>query len=280
MTEVQQNIDAATTASDNATASKRKRSRPKKPTQLGGKNTVLNILDDRFVCTYSGKVVDKAVFVPGSTNVCFANIPCGCAWLIDYSGLTGDELQAKLVSFCEAYGQFLDTVRRAPPREQLADFGGNLTYDQWISDLRTWDLITQQQGTTVDVYRKSTTKRATNKKAAASSKVTLKQGMYVIGVESGEKAVRAVTALDSATEKPKGALTPVGAYKRLGKFAAAQDKVQRGHKGVLSIQDKYVVHYLVGDPDDPARNKIVSTLTNDFAVGPAVVIVHKQVTIE
>ena len=246
----------------------------------------VTILNNRFVCSYSAQITEKAIFLPGDLTVCFANLPCA----FSYIDLTvSDEAKRRdlKIALCNAYEQNVETVQSAPDRNLLACFGGNRSYEEWIGPLAFWNVLTSNSGTTVAEYQqllKSGGKQATK----AAGKVTFEVGLYVVSPKGAPKRVNAV---DGAVEKgAKENLTPVRAYRKLHTFIAKQSKENTAVKyRVIEIVDPKDSWRgwgvtLAADSEEPgaeqAQNKVASSLTGSQLFGPAVVFITRKTAVK
>ena len=198
---------------------KRNRSATKKPKpKEPATGTGVNIVGNRFACSYSGKLTERAIFIPGVSTAAFANLPCAAAWLRDT--VTDPEQRKHLFEqMCDEYEQDVAAVQDAPTRTLLADFGGYQSYDEWIGALTFWDMHTAGAGMSVPDYQAALGGKTTARgKTPAPTKLILERGMQVI-THGPKPTVKRVNATDGAVEKGvKGQLTPVGIYTKLHSF--------------------------------------------------------------
>ena len=253
----------------------KKRSRAK-PKPLGGAS--LTVLDQRFVCNFTGRVVPKAIFFPGVHNVCFCNIPCAFAWLEDCSGADDITIAKHKQGICEEYEQTMDVIARAPKRDALSDFGGDMTYDAWIAPLREWDMLTDVKGTTVAEFRsadKNKGKSATKKGKGASAKISFDAAMYVVGHQGGAAKCKKVTAVDGADVKD--GLSPVRAFRKINTFVTAHNgdvlpkKYVVDHIHTEAFNATYIVTADATAGDEKLLNKVASQVLALQVYGPAVI---------
>ncbi len=263
---------------------KRSREKPSAPRKKAIKP--VTIVNDRFVCSYSGAITEKAIFVPGDLSVCFANFPCAFAYL-DATIKDAEKLHAAKVAVCDAYEQNIETVQPAPDRGLLGVFGGDRSYEEWLGPLNFWNVLTSNSGTSVSEYRnllKNGGKRGTK----GDGKITLEAGLYVVNTKGNP---RRVDAVDGAVEKgAKESLTPVRAFRKLDAFVAKSAKdngptfrivdigdvkgAWRGYGVVLSADSK------VAPGDAIPVNKIATAMSGLNHYGPACVFVTKKTSIK
>ena len=201
----------------------KKRSRPKKvPPEVVGAGVV--VLGDRFCGSYSGEFSTRAIFIPGVDSACFRNIPCAFAFL-DESGASAETIQKLKEATCESYGQELATAVRAPDRTKLANFGGDLFYEEWMGELLFWDQLTDNEGLSVTQYKEHGGRRHTALKRGKGSgaRVSFDAAAYSVAYGKGPAGCQLINALDAVplaadTEKPKHDLSIVRALRKLSTF--------------------------------------------------------------
>jgi hypothetical protein len=245
------------------------------------------VIGDRFVCSYSGRVVDHAVFIPGVDTACFANLPCAFAWLEDESNVSA-ETQDKLKSAMAAeYEQTLENVVRAPKRNLLVDFGGDRYYSEWIGPLAFWDRHTEAQGSTVDEWKKRGNQTAARRGKGAAARVAFDAAAYVIAYGKGAAGCKKVNTVDGAAiaKGTKNVLTIVKAYRKLqtfinGHVSEEEDARQLYEIRQLSSTNGWYASVIVPHegvvPEDKLRNNIASQVVGFNVYGPAVVVFTRK----
>lgn len=237
---------------------KRERTKPELK-HMGVYTRVVNGVES-FVCTYTLRITDKAIFIPGHRKAgAFLNIPCAVAYIENHA--RNKEIAERLRrQLAEYYDQPSGaTLPRAPPVEQLATFCGRLDYEAWIGDLALWDEITENRGEGVDEWRKC---RSSSAKKPKRNPFKFKSGEYIIKARtSGEKsikrdadAVRAMRQLKSFAKNNAGEL--VGFFTE--KFSAI---------GVKCLLETNV-------------NPIASRIIGTEVCGPVYLIATKEFTID
>lgn len=285
-------VDSKLATADAAAKVAKKRVRAKAKA-LGGDDATLTVLDQRFVCNYSGRVIKQAIFIPGHNNVCFANIPCAFAWLDDHSNATPEEIAKLKEAVCEEYEQPLESIVRAPPRNALSDFGGDQTYDAWFGLLRHWDILTETRGTTVVDFRanqKTKGKSASKKGKGAAAKVVFEPAMYVISYGKSAAGCKKINALDGAVEKgDKDRLTPVAAIRKITTFinAHTEPAQEEGAPGkcpyarVTRDEDGFHFQGLTAlAAEEKYANHIATQLVGLPIYGPAVVFFTRKTSVK
>jgi len=269
--------EAAATPDAPETKKSKKRSRAKAKPAVSGNGVV--VVGNRFVCSYSGRVVANAIFIPTVDTACFANIPCALAWLEDNckDATINDGLRHALAT---EYEQTLENIERAPKRELLADFGGNLFYDEWIGALAYWDHLTESIGLSVDGYSKRGTGTATKRGKGAAARVAFEAAMYVIAHAKGAGGCKKVNALDGAVEKgAKERLTPVAALRKLSTFRNTHEdtfQVEHVDGEGYSATTNVKAEGLLTPVDDKLINNIATQLVGHTVYGPALVIFTRK----
>lgn len=269
----------------------RKRSRSKAKS-AAKKNTVV-ILNDRFLCSYSGQLVQRAIFIPGIPTVAFANIPCALAWL-DENVADTDERNKYTEMLADEYEQTTQQFLRAPDRKYLTTFGGDRTYAEWIGDLRFWDVQADASGVTVADYQRGLKRRGSKNprsKSEASNKIVLERGACVIMHKGiGAAAVKRVVGVDGAaadtTEGPrkKGAMTPASAYSKLQTFANTNKELSWKRAVLVTENGIFTantpVEELLGDPEVARlRNPHGCKIFSGTVCGPVFCVVQKKFSV-
>jgi hypothetical protein len=258
--------------------SKKKRSRSSRKKPAGGTGIVT--VADRFVCSYSGRMTAKAIIVPGLRGASFANIPCGVAW-IEENIKTEEERGKLLDTIAEEFDQPRDGLIRAPDRAQLAEFGGDKHYPEWMGALVHWDQVTEDKGTDVKSF-KSGGRRVTAKKGKKNEKITLESGMYSVSHNKSVAGVKKVNTIDGVeVEKgTKGKLTAAGAARKINTFLKSNNP--KDADAVFRAQfienDGIIGHYCTaaGEVDKKLVNLIASKVLGVQCYGPAVLTLTKK----
>lgn len=263
---------------------KPKRQRSKKPRPLlSGPGVVPS--GKRFVCSYSGELTERAIFIPGVNSACFLNVPCAVAYIEDNA--KSAEAQATLLQdLADAYGQTLGNLVRAPQNRLLANFGGDLFYEDWIGDLVKWDALTMLHGTTVEEF-KNRGKKATKRGKRGNNSVTFEAATYSISAGKGAGGCRVVNTLEDNIEAgKKGQLTSVGALRKLEKFVRGSRNKEEGEAALENYlieatrTSTAVILACVARqgtvPDEKKRNAIASALCEREVYGPALAIFTRK----
>jgi len=221
----------------------------------------LTVLGDRFVCSYSGRLCERAVRIPG---------------LEEDQGICENYKNA----ICEEYEQSVNNVVRAPMRTQLMDFGGDLDYQSWLGPLSFWDVLTGEKGLTVAELSQSKKGGPVKKKTKSASKLDFAAGMYVIYHNKAPKPVNAIDGAEKEEgEKVKAKLTPVGAMRKLGSFCHTHKEQSWGAR--CKMDESFVAHFTVTDaPVDKLVNKTGSLLVGEPCYGPVVVVFTKKFSLK
>ena len=251
----------------------------------------VNIIGSRFVCSYSGRVVDRAVFIPGVDTACFANIPCAFAWIAEESNVPEDAKQELRVAIAAEYEQTLEIIERAPERSQLVDFGGNKYYKEWIGMLEFWDRLTEASGSSVQEYKQRDNGAATKRGGGRgqTARVVFDASAYTIAYNKGGAGCKKVNTIDGvATEKgAKNVLTIVKAYRKLQTFinghVSAEDEARQLFqvRQISSTAGWYASVIVPCENVIPERkllNNIASQLVGFEVFGPAVVVFTRKHT--
>lgn len=183
----------------------------------GVKGPGVSFVHDRFVCAYSGVLRDKAVVIPDVSNAVFANIPCAVAWLED-NVKDENKRTALLAGLATKYEQVLDNMPRAPPHQQLDNFGGPDDYVHWIGDLSFWDQLTADGGIGVAEYKAQQPKKPPRTKSNTSKKVdSVAFDKGVAQLAHNKSATGGVTQLTTPEEV-------AAAYAKVSHFCTQQNK--------------------------------------------------------
>ncbi len=255
-------------------AQKPKRARSKQTTGSG-----IIIIQNRFVCNYSGRILEKAVVPKDFTGACFANLPCAKAWLAE--NITDTEEQSELWrKLCEQYEQVPESIPLPMPREQLADFGGDESYASWAQGIMFWDTLTEATGVSCEDYQATNKKSRGGKGKPKVQSVSFTRGMWVISHKQGAPDCKMVDALDGAVEKGAAhRLTPAAALAKLRTFS---DKHPGEFKTALLTRESCTAIALMPDAEaQPAMtlaNHVATQLLGSIVFGPCVVVVQRKIT--
>ncbi len=245
------------------------------------------VIGDRFVCSYSGRVVDHAVFIPGVDSACFANLPCAFAWLEDESNVSEDTQNKLKTAMAAEYEQTLENVVRAPKRSLLVDFGGDRYYADWIGPLQFWDRLTDAHGSTVAEFKQRGNQTAARRGKGAAARVAFDAAAYAIAYGKGAAGCKKVNTIDGAqtAKGAKNVLTIVKAYRKLQTFINGHVSEGEEAKQLFAIQqlhgtDGWYASVLVPCegvvPEDKLRNNIASHIVGFNVYGPAVVVFTRK----
>ncbi len=200
---------------------------------------------DRWICGYSGHLCEYGIEDDGQM---FATLRCALA-----DRIAKKKDPAKLLA---RYHQTADNVVPSLPLAKLSEFGGDLSYAEWLEGT-FWLEHAAKEGVTVAQYK---TKRDPKKaKPAAEKKRSYERGVYVL---SSNKAVAKVVDLCVA-------------YAKLNSFCGKQDKLAEFHVVHESTPFGFILRCAPGtySPQDVALpiNKLASALVPGSTVfGPAI----------
>jgi hypothetical protein len=260
------------------TVPKRKRNEPALPRVDIITRTING--EEKFVCTYTYRLIEKAVFIPGQPKAgAFANLPIAVSYVTDNCK---DEAKRKQILEDIAVGYEQPTeIPRAARLSDLNTFGGKLDYLTWVGDLSMWEDFTDEKGVTVAEWKKGGSKKKRKKAVKPKvERVSLNPGSYVIRYQ--KRTAGAVIPFDDTKVNLLGADRAIEAFlKRSGesnpgleRFATVRDKVT-----VLAseIDNKF-------QPQDieqlkKVHNKIASLFAECDVYGPAILIVRKSVSV-
>ncbi len=251
----------------------------------------VTIIGSRFVCSYSGRVVDRAVFIPGVDTACFANVPCAFAWIAEESNVPEDAKQELRAAIASEYEQTLEIIERAPERSQLVDFGGNKYYKEWIGMLEFWDRLTEASGSSVQEFKQRDNGAATKRggRGGQAARVVFDASAYTIAYNKGGAGCKKVNTIDgAATEKgAKNVLTIVKAYRKLQTFinghVSTEDEARQLYQiRQLSSTAGWYASVIVPCenviPERKLLNNIATQLVGFEVFGPAVVVFTRKHT--
>jgi hypothetical protein len=196
-----EDIDVATAATT-ATTKKRARAtgdkpkRERKPKGLTGPG--ITIINNRFVCAYTGELITHA-FVPDAVKeVAFANLPCAVAWV--KASTAKDEEKATIISnMCTQAGQVLESVPELPEREALIGFGGERVFDEWFPDIQLWNAVTRKTGVDVATYTAARGTKGAKSKKVKPAAHGMVRGAHLIA--AGGVFPRNIKAIDAPVHK-------------------------------------------------------------------------------
>ena len=185
----------------------KKRSRAKKPSGDG-----VRVVGQRFVCTWTGQLIEKAIVPTAIDGVAFVNLPCAWAWI--HSNVKDEDARYKLLeSVCEQYQQDPAAVVLPLAQSRLFDLGGDQPYDAWMPNARLWDRKTDTDGTDVATYqaraKKAKSKGSSRAKKPVVESVTLEPGLYLVKHQNKDwtKAFHRCDAIEGAADDARQ-LTP------------------------------------------------------------------------
>ncbi len=258
----------------------------------------VTIIQNKFVDSYTGELVDNTVGIPGYEDVArFATLPTMIAYL-EENCKSKEDYATLCTAVAEKFDQLLP-LPRAPPNVLLRSFGGKLDFAEYISDLAVWDALTADKGENVEQYQKrgkgSVSKRS---KKAAPASVTFAAGLAkIVHSSNTAAAVKVCNAADSTVDKEsKQKSTPGSFIKSQNSFIAktsvadledAKIKHQRFKRELLSGNgyEAIVLQPLAGillDGDDVKSfgNHVASRLTGEQVYGPAVVFFQRKINVK
>lgn len=257
--------------------------RERQPPAPSGNGVV--VIGNRFVCSYSGRTVERAIFAPGTAKCCFANVPCAVAWL-EENVKDADQVSTLKLSLAEKYDQPLAVLERAPHRQYLDTFGGSNDYTTWIGPLEKWDRLSEVSGTTVDEFSKKNKSGGKKKKGKAELRQNFESATYFIAhgkLSAGVKRVDTIEGNVDAEGKKKSGTTHVGSMRKVFAFAKANEVQKPYSISYIGNEFCYATSFThFGDePADPKlHNKIASLLLGEEVYGPAVVVFLKKHSIK
>ncbi len=263
--------------------------RSRKVTDISGDGVTL--INNRFMCNYSGEFSDYRVFIPGYETVAsFRNLPCAVAY-INIRGKTGDGKLRLINALLEHYQQTV--IPSAAPVSDLNTFGGKLDYEQWMQDMNIWDTFTNEKGQSADEYlsQKSNTKRTAKK--GGTDKINFESGAYLIGADgSTQAAAKAINCTDPLPEGAgRGKLSSASARRKQLNFL--KKWTVKGEEGVthcpfstsLAAGESFVAIALTADEElseeqTETLNIVASALTQTPCYGPTYVVFTKKMSIK
>lgn len=264
----------------------KKRSRSSKPKPIA-KGPGVVIINNHFVCSYSGRIIEKAIFIPGVTTAAFANFPCAFAWIEENVKDAAKQEELKRIT-CDDYEQTVESVVRAPIREKLSDFGGDLIYDEWMGPLKFWDILTDAQGSSVKDFQASLKGDTKRRGGKTNGRVTFESAMYVVSSGKGAAGCKKINALDGAVEKgAKDRLTPISALRKIGTFTSKNTPKDSTEPLWVQVDvggDNYrgwAVTPVVGyEPDEKLLNNIATQVCGHKVYGPAVILFTRKTSVK
>jgi len=249
---------------------KPKRVRTKKAADGTLKGPGVGVAGKWIVCLYCGNTSEKAL-VPATVikGAAFDTFPCGLAWIAANASdaATRDKVSAE---YSKLYGQPPGLAIAAPPTKDLMQFGGNLTNEQWLPNATLWQQLTTNCGVTLDGIGSRAKKAKAN-----TGTLTFDVGMHVIPTKGPSKAVNAV---DGAPKK-KGDLTPIGAQRKITKWANANEGYTVNHFD----SDKHSITACVHDDDAGDAGLLNNTATQLAGVkvyGPAIALMARKTALK
>lgn len=196
-----EDIDVATAATTTTTkkrarATGDKPKRERKPKGLTGPG--ITIINNRFVCAYTGELITHA-FVPDAVKeVAFANLPCAVAWV--KASAAKDEEKATIISnMCTQAGQVLESVPELPEREALIGFGGERVFDEWFPDIQLWNAVTRKTGVDVATFTAARGVKGAKSKKVKPAAHGMARGAHLIA--AGGVFPRNIKAIDAPAHK-------------------------------------------------------------------------------
>lgn len=203
--------------------------RARKPPPLKGPGVVV-LPGERFVCSYTGRVVSHAIVPNYLHGVAFANLPACKAWIAMH-GRSDEEKHELWADVCEQYQQDPEQVPNLPPLHTFADFGGELPYEDWIAGLEFWDVHAKTMGVDAPSFKQRTGKLKKKKSAKKAKKVEPVKFQFVRGVYSINhktdtiKSIQEVQSLGHEEGK-KGDFTALDAMARVRTFQERHAKME------------------------------------------------------
>lgn len=259
-----------------AAATKKRSRKPAAPAVGSG----VVVCGDRFVCSYSGQIRERAIFIPDVPTAAFANLPCAFAWLSlnVRDAATLAECKDKL---CKEYQQPNPEAVPLPlPRDNLIDFGGNMTYSEWAHNLVFWDTHATTAGISVAEWKKMGKSKGPVKRGkGAQSRVSFDTGVYSVGVGSAGKTKK-VDGVDNNDKEDKS-FTAIKALRKLDKFARSHEDMQLAYQMCNGAGYSAVV-LVPKQPQAETKflNHITSQLTECQCYGPAVVFALRKLSVK
>lgn len=242
---------------------KKKRTRTPKPKVKG--NGVV-VVDDQFVCTYTGDKVAKGLILPQTTGCVFRDLPSAFSYARDQ--LPPEEAAQLAETWCEKLKQVREQVPYAPPRTQLVQFDGLFTYEQAFPNAELWKSLTEKHGVDVATWKESKKRKP---KAAKKDTVTLSKGLYVITTGKGIGGIKRVPGEGEDDEVKKTV--------KLDKaMTAASDfrKKEAGHTHAYFETDKFHgFGSTTDDANDQHYNAMASRIAQQTLTGPVTVYMRR-----
>lgn len=245
MTEEIDVADLAAAMADDAPADVQKK--PTKKRVRSAKPALPAHRGDRWICGHCAHLCEYGV---EDDKLVFCTLRCALS-----ERLAKKKDPASLLA---KYQQTAENVLPALPLDQLAEFGGKLSYAEWLQG-EFWVSHAASAGVTVDDYKK---KRSAPKKAktVAEKKRSFERGVYAI---SANKTAAKVTDLPTA-------------YAKLNSYCAKQDKISEFHVVHESTAFGFILRCAPGNDFVPVDakaqvNKIAASLSQHKDVtGPVI----------
>lgn len=262
----------------------------------------VTIIQNKFVDSYTGELVDNTVGIPGYEDVArFATLPTMVAYLQE-NCKSEDDYNALCAAVAERFEQQLPLVR-APPNVLLRSFGGKLDFVEYIGDLAVWDALTAEKGENVEEYKSRTSSKKRGSKAGSSKRGTAATATIAAGLakivhsSATAAAVKVCNAADASAEvakQDKLKNTPASFIKSqnsfLGKSSGIGEdlsKTVRFHR-VLKEGSGYIAIVLQALPgtvltEEETKsytNHVAQRLTGESVYGPALVFAQRKITVK
>ncbi len=260
----------------------------------------VTIIQNKFVDSYTGELVDNTVGIPGYEDVArFATLPTMVAYL-EENCKSKEDYATLCTAVAEKFEQLLPLVR-APPNVLLRSFGGKLEFTEYIADLAVWDALTAEKGENVEEYTKRTKGGANGSKRtkkATPASVTFAAGLAkIVHTSNTAAAVKVCNAADAALDKEsKQKSTPGSFIKSQNSFIAKtsvadleNDKVKHARfkrqllsgNGYEAIALQPIAGILLdGEDVKTLGNHVASRLTGEQVYGPAVVFFQRKINVK
>lgn len=231
------------------------------------------IINNRFVCAYTGISVGKALLFKTLPGLAFANIPCAFSYARAHSA--GEK---KLRAMAEEYNQSFESIPYAPDVKDLQSQGGKLTYETWIGECGIWDAHAVEAGSSVEQYRAAhPPPQKVAKKKKVADHVELDAGCYLIGAKGQiSKCNAEERKADDEGVPVKGHKTVASAWRTVCKSG----KGEEGHTRLehFVVNDCLFVGTTVSGPDD-VRNDVASNMSAINFTGSVLVITGRKIKV-
>lgn len=277
---------------------KRSRSKTKKPAKTPAAAAVAalvaNVVADKFVCNYTGRIINKGVQIAGCAGV-FANLPVAFRWLEQVCGQDRITYESFVFDTCAVYEQTPANVPVALDRANLQDFGGNLSWDEYCAKFFYWNDFTERSGINVDAYQLQQKGKIARTGRGKQAVLHFDAGCTVIAynkkaagcVRVGEAPPVEEAEDEKVKSGSKKVITLENAFKKLDTFISTHKEEDGTARFIFECvhNNGYYANVLVSAgaviPDtEKLTNEIASKLLGVTVYGPAVVIFTRKLDLK